>query len=181
MFFIKYWRKFIQTRKSTSNGKKNLFHLIAEEKRKTRTLSKMSLEDGFVITTSNNLLAPNDDSHVIVSRRQKLQQQTNSNHDKNSMNPEVTSISATSRATKFFSRIANSLRSLATHASSASTQAVAATASSSSAQQHTNAAAATKELTSSEYSAPHPVVDSSKQNNTTVNSLNPSKHNNYID
>lgn len=102
-----YWRKFIQTRKSTSNGKKNLFHLIAEEKRKTRTLSKTSLEDGFVITTSNNLLAPNDDSHVIVSRQSKL------HNEKTGLNPEVTSISATSRASKFFSRIANSLRSLA--------------------------------------------------------------------
>ena len=65
-----YWRKFVQTRKSQANAKKNLFHLIAEEKRKTRTLSKTSLEDGFVITTSNKLLAPNDDSHVIISRQQ---------------------------------------------------------------------------------------------------------------
>jgi hypothetical protein len=103
-----YWRKFVQTRKTQANAKKNLFHLIAEEKRKTRTLSKTSLEDGFVITTSNNLLAPNDDSHVIVSRQAaKITQGA--------------SQSASSRAaSKLFTRIANSLRSLA-HSTAAST------------------------------------------------------------
>jgi hypothetical protein len=95
-----YWRKFIQTRQNQSNPKKNLFHLIAEEKKKTRTLSKSSLEDGFVITTSNNLLAPNDESNVIVFARpnpkanQQQQQQASS-------------------ASRFFTRIANSIRSLA--------------------------------------------------------------------
>lgn len=102
-----YWRKFIQTRKSGSNNKKNLFHLIAEEKRKTRTLSKTSLEDGFVITTSNNLLAPNDDSHVIVSRQAKLHSIVHNNsHLNNQSNATRTA------ASKFFTRIANSLRSL---------------------------------------------------------------------
>lgn len=64
-----YWRRFIQTRQNNTNGKKNLFHLIAEEKKKTRTESKTSLEDGFVITTSNNLLAPNDEENVIIFAR----------------------------------------------------------------------------------------------------------------
>lgn len=90
-----YWRKFVQTRKSQSNTRKNLFHLIAEEKRKTRTLSKSSLEDGFVITTSNNLLAPSE--NVIVTRQVKLP---------TSSNPKP----------KLITRIANSLRSL-THSS----------------------------------------------------------------
>lgn len=90
-----YWRKFIQTRKTQSNTRKNLFHLIAEEKRKTRTLSKSSLEDGFVITTSNNLLAPNE--NVIVNRQVKLSAAPNTKQ-------------------KLITRIANSLRSL-THSS----------------------------------------------------------------
>ncbi len=64
-----YWRKFVQTRQDNSKAKKNLFHLIAEEKKKTRTMSKSSLEDGFVITTSNNLLAPNDEENVIIFER----------------------------------------------------------------------------------------------------------------
>lgn len=64
-----YWRKFVQTRQDNSKAKKNLFHLIAEEKKKTRTMSKSSLEDGFVITTSNNLLAPNDEENVIIFQR----------------------------------------------------------------------------------------------------------------
>jgi hypothetical protein len=64
-----YWRKFVQTRQDNSKAKKNLFHLIAEEKKKTRTMSKSSLEDGFVITTSNNLLAPNDEENVIIFDR----------------------------------------------------------------------------------------------------------------
>lgn len=100
-----YWRKFVQTRKTPANTKKNLFHLIAEEKRKTRTLSKTSLEDGFVITTSNNLLAPNDESHVIVSRKEKLALQQQS-----SIQPSHSSSSRA--ASRFFTRIANSLRSL---------------------------------------------------------------------
>ena len=109
-----YWRKFVQTRKSQANAKKNLFHLIAEEKKKTRTLSKTSLEDGFVITTSNNLLAPNDESHVIITSRQaKLAQQnaaTTATHNNLSTQQPV---SATSRAaSRFFTRIANSIRSL---------------------------------------------------------------------
>ncbi|CAF0838666.1 unnamed protein product [Brachionus calyciflorus] len=95
-----YWRKFIQTRKSQSNTKKNLFHLIAEEKRKTRTMSKTSLEDGFVITTSNNLLAPNDDSNVIVTRQAKLSMQQQQQ-----------------QKPRLITRIANSLRSL-THSNS---------------------------------------------------------------
>lgn len=99
-----YWRKFVQTRKTQANTKKNLFHLIAEEKRKTRTLSKTSLEDGFVITTSNNLLAPNDESHVIVSRHHAAKIQT-AQHS--------SSQSSSRAASKFFTRIANSLRSLA--------------------------------------------------------------------
>jgi len=110
-----YWRKFVQTR-NTSNNKKNLFHLIAEEKRKTRSLSKTSLEDGFYITTSNNLLAPNDDSNVVVSRQARLaQMNTNLN---NTHNMSSTSASA---ASKFFSRIANSLRSLTSHGSQLNT------------------------------------------------------------
>lgn len=100
-----YWRKFVQTRKTPANTKKNLFHLIAEEKRKTRTLSKTSLEDGFVITTSNNLLAPNDESHVIVSRNAKIAPSTTSQTG-----------SSSRAASRFFTRIANSLRSL-THTS----------------------------------------------------------------
>ncbi len=110
-----YWRKFVQTRKSQANAKKNLFHLIAEEKRKTRTLSKTSLEDGFVITTSNNLLAPNDDAHIIVSRKNarglEESDQTNS----------LLSPSNSSRtASRLLTRIANSLRSL-THIGKANT------------------------------------------------------------
>ncbi|RNA15732.1 Monocarboxylate transporter 7, partial [Brachionus plicatilis] len=91
-----YWRKFVQTRKSHSNTRKNLFHLIAEEKRKTRTLSKSSLEDGFVITTSNNLLAPSE--NVIVTRQAKL------------------CTTAPNPRPSLITRIANSLRSL-THSS----------------------------------------------------------------
>ena len=103
-----YWRKFVQTRKSQANTKKNLFHLIAEEKKKTRTLSKTSLEDGFVITTSNNLLAPNDESHVIITSRQaKLAQQNAASAG--TQQPITTTSRAASR---FFTRIANSIRSL---------------------------------------------------------------------
>ena len=105
-----YWRMFIQTRKSNQT-KKNLFHLIAEEKRKTRTQSKMSLEDGFVITTSNNLLAPNDESHVIINRRDKF-----SGSQKESSN-QHSGHSSSRAASRFFTRIANSIRSL-THGSS---------------------------------------------------------------
>jgi aspartate-semialdehyde dehydrogenase len=102
-----YWRKFVQTRKSQANTKKNLFHLIAEEKRKTRTLSKTSLEDGFVITTSNNLLAPNDDAHIIVSRKnaKRLEEA-----DQASALANPSSSSRT--ASRLLTRIANSLRSL---------------------------------------------------------------------
>jgi len=112
-----YWRKFVQTRKSQANTKKNLFHLIAEEKKKTRTLSKTSLEDGFVITTSNNLLAPNDESHVIVSSRQVKLSQTSSPQT-NQQPQQQPPISRT--ASKFFTRIANSIRSLTTHNSNQS-------------------------------------------------------------
>ena len=113
-----YWRKFVQTRKSQSNAKKNLFHLIAEEKRKTRTLSKTSLEDGFVITTSNNLLAPNDESHVIISQQEKLRQQQTPTVTA----PPVHASSSRVAASRFFTRIANSLRSLAHPSSSSSNQ-----------------------------------------------------------
>lgn len=102
-----YWRKFVQTRKSQANTKKNLFHLIAEEKKKTRTSSKISLEDGFVITTSNNLLAPNDESNVIISSRQaKLLQQQQQKQEQ--QQPAASSRTAS----RFFTRIANSIRSL---------------------------------------------------------------------
>lgn len=112
-----YWRKFVQTRKSQANAKKNLFHLIAEEKRKTRTLSKSSLEDGFVITTSNNLLAPNDDTNVIVSRGQNT---AGKDVLPNSEQHIQSASSASSRVTsRFLTRIANSLRSL-THTKAAS-------------------------------------------------------------
>jgi MFS family permease len=112
-----YWRKFVQTRKSQSNAKKNLFHLIAEEKRKTRTLSKTSLEDGFVITTSNNLLAPNDDSHVIISQQEKLRQQQTP-----TTTVPVHASSSRVAASRLFTRIANSLRSLAHPSYSSSNQ-----------------------------------------------------------
>lgn len=80
--------------------------MIAEEKKKTRTLSKTSLEDGFVITTSNNLLAPNDEENVIIfARKAEILDNANSKNQQQDIKP----ISATSR---FFARIANSIRSL---------------------------------------------------------------------
>ena len=91
-----YWRRFVQTRQNQANAKKNLFHLIAEEKKKTRTLSKSSLEDGFVITTSNVLIPPNDEANVVVFGRQSKQ----------AASPQSRS------ASRFFTRIANSIRSL---------------------------------------------------------------------
>jgi hypothetical protein len=99
-----HWRRFVQTRQTSANAKKNLFHLIAEEKKKTRTLSKQSLEDGFYITTSNNLLAPNDASNVVVTRSENAAalHALNAGHHH-----------AASRSSRFFSRIANSIRSLA--------------------------------------------------------------------
>jgi len=102
-----YWRKFVQTRKSQANTKKNLFHLIAEEKRKTRTLSKTSLEDGFVITTSNNLLAPNDDAHIIVSRKNAKRLE-----DADQASALANQSSSSRTASRLLTRIANSLRSL---------------------------------------------------------------------
>jgi MFS family permease len=112
-----YWRKFVQTRKSEANGKKNLFHLIADEKRKTqRTLSKASLEDGFVITTSNNLLAPtNDDddtTNVIISRGQQRfgALAVSSSLAGTAHNNNTSRIGAS--ASRLLTRIANSLRSL---------------------------------------------------------------------
>jgi hypothetical protein len=117
-----YWRKFVQTRKTQANAKKNLFHLIAEEKRKTRTMSKTSLEDGFYITTSNNLLAPDESNVVISSRQAKFNKETgaptspegNSAHNQHNLHHHGSTASS-SAASRFFSRIANSLRSL-THA-----------------------------------------------------------------
>ena len=98
-----HWRRFCQTRKSNVKTRKNLFHLIAEEKRKSRALSKGSLEDGFVITTSNNLLAPDDPNIVLLSRKSHSQQATAAH-------------SATHKP-NLLSRIANSLRSLTHHSS----------------------------------------------------------------
>ena len=97
-----HWRRFCQTRKSNLKTRKNLFHLIAEEKRKSRALSKGSLEDGFVITTSNNLLAPDDPNVVLLSRKSHSQ-------------PSGTTHSTTTHKPNLLSRIANSLRSLTHH------------------------------------------------------------------
>ena len=113
-----YWRKFLQTRKTEANAKKNLFVLIAEEKRKNRTLSKTSLEDGFVITTSNNLLAPNDDAHVIISRHDKLPGPATSQ----SNTGVAATGSSSNAASRFFTRLANSLRSIAPSLGSSSHQ-----------------------------------------------------------
>lgn len=100
-----YWRKFVQTRQNNSNAKKNLFHLMAEEKKKTKTMSKTSL-DGFVITTSNNLLAPNDEENVIIFARQ-AEILENIKNSKATSEPQPMSA-----ASRFLARIANSIRSL---------------------------------------------------------------------
>lgn len=113
-----YWRKFVQTRQQNST-RKNLFHLIAEEKRKTRTMSKQSLEDGFYITTSNNLLAPNDESHVVVTRRDLVDNSAAAAAAAATgglavVDTPYSNMAASSRS-RFFTRIANSLRSLTFH------------------------------------------------------------------
>jgi hypothetical protein len=93
-----HWRRFCQTRNLNSKKtKKNLFHLIAEEKRKSKAASKVSLEDGFVITTSNNLLAPNENN--IISRKGSGHHAHHHHHHHRSI----------------FERIAHSLRSLTHH------------------------------------------------------------------
>jgi hypothetical protein len=109
-----YWRKFVQTRRTPSNAKKNLFHLIAEEKRKTRTMSKQSLEDGFYITTSNNLLAPNDEKNVVISRLSQNQKQNQALNLAGTNDGTETTANG-NVASRFFTRIANSLRSLTHH------------------------------------------------------------------
>jgi hypothetical protein len=115
-----HWRRFVQTRQTSANAKKNLFHLIAEEKKKTRTLSKQSLEDGFFITTSNNLLAPNDESHVVVTRSDVTGGKVNLAHGGGTGGGHH----GASRSSRFFTRIANSIRSLA-HPNAAATAAAA--------------------------------------------------------